>query len=51
MTTTTTAEPAPTAGADCPIDVSELIADLGDAAAMTQGPSGSGSDGKRYVYQ
>lgn len=51
MITATTAVPAPTAGADHPVDVSELILDLGDAAAMTQGPSGSGSDGKRYVYQ
>ncbi|MGH3942243.1 MAG: albusnodin family lasso peptide [Pseudonocardiaceae bacterium] len=42
--TATTAELAPTAGADHPIDVNELIADLGDAG-MTQGPSGDGSDG------
>jgi len=51
MTTDTTAEPAPIAGADHPVDVNELITDLGDAAAMTQGPSGGGSDGKRYLYQ
>jgi hypothetical protein len=52
MTTTiTTAVPAPTAGADRSVDASGLILDLGDAAAMTQGPGGSGSDGKRYLYQ
>lgn len=51
MTTATTAVPAPAADADHPVDASELILDLGDAAAMTQGPSGGGSDGKRYLYQ
>ncbi len=50
MTTVTTPTPTPTAGADLLVD-SELITDLGDAAAMTQGPNGAGSDGKRYLYQ
>ncbi|MGH3625802.1 MAG: albusnodin family lasso peptide [Sciscionella sp.] len=51
MTTATNSEPAPIAGVDHPVVVSELIVDLGDAAAMTQGPNGGGSDGKRYLYQ
>jgi hypothetical protein len=28
----------------------ELIADLGDAARITRGQDGSGSDDKRYTY-
>lgn len=51
MITITTDGSAPIAHADYPIDASELIIDLGDAAAMTHGPGGSGSDGKRYLYQ
>jgi hypothetical protein len=51
MTLVTTTEPTPTTDTELLVDISELITDLGDAAAMTQGPNGSGSDGKRYLYQ
>lgn len=51
MITTTTDGSAPIARADHPVDVNELIIDLGDATVITQGPNGGGTDGKRYLYQ
>lgn len=51
MITITTDGSAPITRTDHPADASEVIIDLGDATAMTQGPSGGGSDGKRYLYQ
>lgn len=50
MITTTTDKPVPIARVDHPVDVNKLIADLGDATVTTQGPSCSGTDGKRYLY-
>lgn len=32
------------------IDQSEVVVDLGDAAGITRGQGGSGSDDKRYTY-
>lgn len=51
MITTTTDGSAPITRADHPVDVNEPVIDLGDATVMTQGPSGGGTDGKRYLYQ
>lgn len=35
---------------ELPERLSELAVDLGDAAVLTRGQGGSGSDDKRYTY-